>query len=34
VPDRAGASRLTVSGLPPVPGQAPPFPQLVTKVTA
>lgn len=34
VPDRAGTSRLSVSGLPPAPEQTPPFPQLVTRVTA
>ena len=33
VPDHAGTSRLSVSGLPPAPGQAAPFPQLVTTVT-
>ena len=34
IPQQAGASRLSVSGLPPVAGALSPFPQLVTKVTA
>ena len=32
-PRHAGTSKLTVSGLPPVAGVPPPFPQLVTTVT-
>ena len=34
VPKKAGASQLSVSGLPPVAGSPSPFPQLVTVVTA
>lgn len=32
-PNEAGSSTLSVSGLPPVEGSSPPFPQLVTVVT-
>jgi hypothetical protein len=34
IPKQSGASQLSVSGLPPVPGEPSPFPQLVTNVTA
>ena len=34
IPNQSGASRLNVSGLPPVAGAPSPFPQLVTVVTS
>ena len=34
IPKQAGASRLSVSGLPPVAGEPAPFPQLVTTVAS
>jgi hypothetical protein len=34
IPSQPGTSQLSVSGLPPVPGEPSPFPQLVTHVTA
>ena len=34
VPKQAGASKLTISGLPPVTGVPSPFPQLLTVVTS